>query len=175
MAATKVSLLEKLVDILITPTVVVIAIMIIGELFFNFEKYEPWVTIADVAVVCVFGLDLILKYRRVHDTKKFVRLYWLELLAVFPFYLVFRGFSILQDFISVGPTSEVAQRALHESSLLRESRELGVIAKEERLAGSAIRLVQRSLRLIAARLRHAYKRLRYAHHKVNNVQHYPTT
>jgi hypothetical protein len=166
MAAAKISNLEKIVDILITPAVIVIAVLIIGELFFGFEKYEPWLTIADLAVVGVFILDLILKYRRVHDLKKFVKLYWLEILAVFPFYLLFRGFSILQNLLPFGDSSEVLQRTLHETSLLRESRELEVFTKEERLAARGLRFGQRVLRLVAARLHHAYRRLRHAHHKV---------
>ncbi len=167
--ATKISNLEKAVDILITPAVLILAVLIIGEIFFGFEKYEPWITIADLAVVGVFILDLILKYRRVHDVRKFVKLYWLEILAVFPFYLIFRGVGVLQNILPFGESSEVLQRTLHETSLLRESRELEVFTKEERLAARGLRFGQRIIRLLAARLRHTYKRLRHAHHKVRTA------
>ena len=168
--AAKISNLEKLVDILITPAVIVIAVLIIGELFFGFEKYEPWITIADLVVVGVFILDLILKWRRVHDVKKFVKLYWLEILAVFPFYLIFRGFGFLRELLPFGESSEVIQKTLHETSLLKEARNLEVLGKEERLAARGLRLGQRVLRLIAARLRHTYRRLRHAHHKIKNIK-----
>ncbi len=166
--ATKISNLEKAVDILITPAVLILGVLIIGEIFFGFEKYEPWITIADLVVIGVFVLDLILKWRRVHDVKTFVKLYWLEILAVFPFYLIFRGFGFLQNILPFGESSEIVQRTLHETSLLRESRELEVLSKEERLAARGLRFGQRVLRLVALKLRHAYRRLRHAHHKIRN-------
>ncbi|MBI2041164.1 MAG: hypothetical protein HYT16_03600 [DPANN group archaeon] len=165
--AAKIANFEKLVDVLITPAVIALAILIIGELFFGFEKYEPWVTIADAAIVFIFVFDLILKYKRVHDVKKFVKLYWLEILAVFPFYLIFRAFALFRDF---GQGSEILQKTLHESVILKEGKELEVLAKEERLAGRLLRVGQRSVRIFAARLMHTHKRLIKAHHDIKNSQ-----
>lgn len=161
--ATKISKLEQLVDAMVFPAVVALAILIVGEIFFHFDKYEPWVTILDAAIVFVFILDLIMKWRRVHDIKKFVKLYWLEILAVFPFYLIFRAFAFFRDF---GQGSELVQKTLHESAILREGREIEALAKEERLAGRLLRVGQRSIRVLAARLVHAHKRLFKAHQDV---------
>ena len=155
--------LEKIIDVLIVPSVITLAILIIGGLFFDLEKYEPLVTIADTAVAFVFVTDLVLKYRRVNSVKKFIRLYWLEILAVFPFYLLFRVLTFASDF---GPASEILQKAFHESSLLKEGREIEAFAREERLAGRLLRVGQRSLRIIAARLVHAHKRLVKAHKEI---------
>ncbi len=164
--ATKIPKLEHLIDALVFPAVIALAILIIGELFFHFDRYEPWVTIADATIVLIFIFDLIMKWRRVHDAKKFIKLYWLEILAVFPFYLIFRAFAFFRDF---GQGSELIQKTLHESAILREGKEIEALAREERFAGRLLRVVQRAIRVFAARLVHARKRLIKAHHEVKKT------
>ena len=161
---TKISKAEKFVDWLITPAVIILTVLIFGELLFGFDQYEPWVTIADLTVVGIFVLDLIFKWRRVHNVKKFVKLYWPEILAVFPFYLIFRVLNITAGFLT--PAGE---RTLHETSLLRQSTQLKVIIREEELISRGVRLGQRLLRLVAARLVHAKDRLAFAHHAVRKA------
>ena len=157
----KISKAEKFVDWLITPAVIILTVLVFGELLFGFDKYEPWITIADLIVVAIFVADLFFKWQRVHDVKKFVKLYWLEILAVFPFYLLFRAVSFAGGLL--GPETE---RTIHQASLLRRSTQLRTIFQEEELIGRGIRLSQRLLRLLAARLVHAKDRVVFAHHKV---------
>ncbi|MBI4095723.1 MAG: hypothetical protein HY438_02585 [DPANN group archaeon] len=161
--ATRISRLEQLIDALVFPAVIALAVLIIGEVFFDFDKYEPWVTITDAIIVLIFILDLIMKWRRIHDVKKFVKLYWLEILAVFPFYLIFRAFAFFRDF---GQGSELVQKTLHESVFIKEGKEIEALVKEERLAGRFLRVSQRAIRVLAARLVHAHKRLVKAHHEI---------
>ncbi len=160
----RISKAEKFVDWLITPAVIVLSVLVVGELLFEFNRYEPWVTIADLGVVAIFVADLFFKWQRVHEIKKFVKLYWLEILAVFPFYLIFRAVNFAGSLL--GPEAE---RTIHEVSLLRRSTQLKAILREEELLGRGIRLGQRLIRLVAARLVHANDRVMFAHHKVQST------
>ena len=125
------------------------------------HEYEPWISIFDWIIVFFFAVDLTFKWFHVKAFKPFVKLYWIDILAVFPFYLVFRVYREAATFFRVGEeATEVTQRAAHELLLLRESevfkegrltKEVELL-REERLFARGIRLVQRLLRVLKARV-----------------------
>ncbi len=91
--AAKPGTIEAFVSRLVPFTLVLLLLIIIGELFYSdaIEPYSGWVDILDAIVVAVFIADLYFKYQRVRNVGQFVREYWLDLIAVFPFYYLFRS------------------------------------------------------------------------------------
>ncbi|MBI5398923.1 hypothetical protein HZB03_05655 [Candidatus Woesearchaeota archaeon] len=108
--------LEVLVDHLIPYLLIILLNIIIMEFFFKeaAEKYHALIVIADAFIVAVFVADLLFKYLRVRDIPLFIKNYWLDILAVFPFFLVFRifeGFGLLGG---GAETVSAAQKVVHE-------------------------------------------------------------
>lgn len=149
---------EDIVDILVFPATLLLAFLIIGQFFIHLEDYEPYATIADHFIISLFIVDLGFKWRHVHSLRKFFRFYWLDILAVFPFYLLTRTYLGFAQFIGGADVQEV----LHTIAGLRESQ----IIKEVKLLRTlrGIKLGQRIIRLIALRLRVTHNRMlrRYA-------------
>ena len=86
--------------------------------------------------------------------KVFIRLYWIDILAVFPFYLIFRVYLFFTEFVK---TAEQAQKALHEFILIRETKlveesfkEAEILAKTGR-AERLLKLAQRFVRISVGR------------------------
>ncbi|MBU0461570.1 MAG: hypothetical protein KJ574_03205 [Nanoarchaeota archaeon] len=86
--------IEVWVDKLIPYMLIVLLIIIVLEIFFKeiAEHYHIYIAIADGAVITVFVLDLIFKYIRIRNIPKFLKTCWLDILAVFPFFIFFRVF-----------------------------------------------------------------------------------
>ena len=86
--------IEVIVDRSIPYNIIVLLFLIIGELFF-YEQVQPyikWINLTDNFVVGVFVIDLIFKYIRIRNIPKFFRKCWMDIIAVFPFFLLFRLF-----------------------------------------------------------------------------------
>jgi hypothetical protein len=113
---------ELLIDKLIPWMLLLLFGIIAAEFFFEevVAKYHlhPWIIAADTLVVAVFIVDLVFKYQRVMKVDKFIKKYWLEILAVFPFILFFRFFEGIFSFF-------IAEEALkHSQSIIHETLEL---------------------------------------------------
>ena len=99
--------IEKTVDTLVGPALVIAAIIIILELTTDIEQWIwMFIEIADFSLITIFVTDLGFKYRRLHNPRMFVRKYWLDILAVMPFMLVLRVMEFLRvteiiDFIDI--------------------------------------------------------------------------
>jgi len=133
--------LEKFVNKAIPYVLVVLAALIILDNPFwslvDLVHYEPYVSILDYIVIAFFVVDLYFKWEKTRNVGKFVRLYWIELLAVFPIYLVSRAFILTSELFKTG---EEVQKILHETVLIRETRLLEEgerLARTERLAVEA--------------------------------------
>ncbi len=133
---------------LITPALILLFAIIIFELFLHIE--DPAIlTIVhtlDYFVIAVFVIDLIFIARKVKSMHIFFKHYWLDLLAIFPFALMFRAIDSLYLLFRVEQVA-VGQAVLHETV------EVGKVAsKVERLGKFSkftrgIRIVARLLRL----------------------------
>lgn len=144
---------EEIVDELVFPATILLGFLIIGHLFFHFEDYEPYATIADYFIISLFIVDLGFKWRHVHNLRKFFQFYWLDILAVFPFYLLTRTYLGFAQFLGGADLQEV----LHTVAGLRESRILKEIKVLRTLRG--IKLGQRIIRLIALRFRATHHKM----------------
>lgn len=141
---------EHFTDHIIPILVIALAIMLILENPFwtlvHLHDYEPWITIFDGLIVFFFAVDLVFKWFNTRDLRKFFKLYWLDIIAIFPFYLAFRAYAEVAAVFRVGEEiSEAGQKVAHEAVLLREARllreaeALGREAKEVRNAGRLLR------------------------------------
>lgn len=132
---------EKLVDKTIPLCLIVLLPIIVVELFYKdiAHHYHHEILILDGIIVAVFLADLVFKYIRVKNIPLFVKRYWLDILAVFPFYAVFRAFE--QIALIINPLSETfqsSQMILHEGLELEKEgskivKEAGKISRYEKL------------------------------------------
>lgn len=168
--------LELFVDKAIPYMLVLLTVIIILEFTRYAEPLHTPIIIADYIIITFFVVDLVFKWRHTRKVVPFIKLYWLDIIAVFPFYLVFRAFLVAREIVAAG---ETAQKALHEVALLREARllreaeflrEFRVLREAEAGAKYArevrlLRGVPRFLRLWKARfyLVHHHIRERSAH------------
>mgnify|MGYP001563541356 CR=1 FL=1 len=143
---------EKFIDKAIPPLVLLLGIIILLEFLNGLEEYLFWINLFDYVVVSFFVVDLIFKWYHTRLIVPFVRNYWLDILAVFPFYLAFRTW---QELVLVGQLSQEvgeAQKVAHEVVLLRETALLKEVEllKEARLLEEVklIRGVKMSQRIV---------------------------
>ncbi len=134
--------LEILVDTLIPYCVVILLFLIIGEIFFHNQiaPYHNIILIFDYLIVAIFIADLYFKYQRINNLKLFLRKSWLDILAVFPFFLMFRVYEEAALILRL-TTQEFrqGQTVLHEALELQKG--VGRWAKEAaRLAQEAERV-----------------------------------
>lgn len=130
---------------LIYPALVVLIGIIIFELFLNIENEMVlfWVHFADYCVITVFVIDLIFLARKSKNAKFFFKHYWLDILAVFPFVLIFKVFEFIIALRAAEEGVVVGQAIFHETV------EAGkVVAKTEKLTklGRTTRIVVRIAR-----------------------------
>ncbi len=163
---------ERFIDISIPFWLLGLALVIIASFFVHLENYEPWISIFDALVTVFFVADLCFKWYHVQNLKRFVRLYWIDILAVFPFYVVFRVWILVQSFAQAG---ESAQKIVHEAILLRESKLLeeaeflkkaDLALRESEGLTRALRFIERSLRLFGFRMHTAHAAVLKQHKQV---------
>lgn len=167
---------EHFTDHIIPWLVVGLAVVLILENPFwtlvHLEEYEPWVTIFDSAVVFFFVIDLAFKWERTKNIRSFLKLYWLDIVAVFPFYLAIRTYTEFAGILRIGEeATETAQKLAHEAVLLREAgavKEAEVLAKESRLARQA-GIIGRSTRAGARLLRAMKGRFYVSYHALMSI------
>jgi len=113
--------IELLVDKIIPYSLVLLFFLIIGEIFYAdiIEPYRIYVSITDGFIIFIFVIDLIFKYVRIRNFPKFFKSYWLEIIAVFPAFLVLRVVEEFVILVDLGETMQTvggtAQSALHET------------------------------------------------------------
>lgn len=143
--------LEKIVDIIIPYCLILLIFIIVLELGFHDFIYEHGlllpIEIADYFVIFIFVLDLIFKYIRVRNIRKFFRKYWLEIIAVFPFFLIFRLAELAFGLTEISEGVKTAQSITHSTTELEK--EVAVFKEGERLLkeGEKIAKIERSTRL----------------------------
>ena len=131
--------MELVVDKLIPWLVGILFIVIIIEFFFVdlAEKYHTIISLLDGFIVFVFVLDLIFKYERAKNIPDFLRNSWLDIIAVFPFFLFFRFIEGFTRLFMAPEVISTGQKILHEGLLLEK--ESAMIVKEVEEAGKVSR------------------------------------
>jgi len=142
--------IEKWIDRLM-PFMLILLAILIGLEFTEFgHKHHDLILTIDYFIIAFFIIDLSFKWAHTRNVVKFVKLYWIDIIAVFPFYLVFRLYAIATEAILVG---EQAQKLLHEAVLIRETRLLREAEYAAKFAkeGMFVRIFARGLRVLRAR------------------------
>ena len=85
---------EAIVKNLILPAIVILIVIVILQFFFFeiYMKYELFFRILEFNIVILFIVDLYFKYTHVSKFKEFVKLYWLDIIVIFPFFLIVTTF-----------------------------------------------------------------------------------
>lgn len=154
---------EHFVDRVIPFLVVLLGLLIVADVTMDIHRFEPWVSYADWLIVGFFATDLVFKWRHVRKVTKFLKLYWLDILAVFPFYLLFRAYVVIAELVVAGEKIKEAQQIAHEAILLRETKllkEAEVFTKEGRLAREA-ELIGKEARTLPRMLRFGQRLIRF--------------
>lgn len=148
---------ELLVDRSIPYLVIFLLCLIISEFFFRkqTEPYSFYINLVDYFIVGVFCLDLIFKYLKVRKIPEFLKHHWIDILAVFPFFLIFRLFEEMYLISNLPALLTQPPTLLHESlvlekegiRLLRVTERLGQLSRT-RIIVSLIRPLQRLPRLL---------------------------
>ncbi len=148
--------LEHIIDKIIPFLLLILLGIIIIDLFFHdiSDRYHLPIEITDGIIITIFIIDLIFKYHRARTIPNFIKRYWLDILAVFPFFLVFRVFEGAIDlFETFKGTFIEGQKIAHVGLELKELEvggKLERITKELPLAeetGAKITSASRSERL----------------------------
>jgi hypothetical protein len=109
--------IESIVEKIIPWTLIVLIFILIIE--YGFSSFviaynlQLWIDIIDGAVVSVFCVDLYFRYLRIKPFKKFLIESWLDILAVFPFVLMFRSMELFAGTTTASDILKAIQSALH--------------------------------------------------------------
>ncbi len=121
--ARKASKLEVFVDNLIPYAIIlIIAITVVEMVFASWaQKYFLIIDLIDLFILFVFFLDLLFKFIHSKSIPDFVKRYWLYIIALFPFFLVFRVIERFYHISTISPSSTIVL-GRYFASLLSESR-----------------------------------------------------
>jgi len=163
--------IEVVADKIIPYLVLILLALIVGEFthYKLIEDNKDIVLMADYFIVAVFIIDLSFKYYRIKDYKKFIKKYWLDIIAVFPFFLIFRLVEELVIIFRVSSELGESQKFLHtlieitrisretseEQRVLREIQEASKLERTTVLA-RIIRIGERIPRIL--RVFHFYEK-----------------
>ena len=109
--------IEVLVDKLIPYMLLILLFLIIGEIFFSdkLHYFSNLVSVVDYLIIVVFAVDLFFKYRHVRSIPRFLRNYFLEILALFPAFLIVRILEEILTITGLESTVRFSQEALEIS------------------------------------------------------------
>lgn len=129
--------IEVFVDKIIPFLLLILLVLIIGEIGYRsfMEEHRIIIDIIDGFIVFVFVLDLIFKYLRIRNLPKFLRASWIDIIAIFPFFLLFRLFGGLFGLFEAGETVGKTQKIVHvgfgiEKEIGSALKEGGALVKE---------------------------------------------
>jgi len=144
--------IEVWVDKAIPPCLIVLLAILVLDLgfpaFVEAHYLHPWIVLGDYIVIAVFVADLIFKWMRTRHIKPFVRKYWLDILAVFPFFLLFRLFEVAAGALSlvVSESTQTVQSILH-SGLEVEKEGVKVLREGEKFVKEGSRVAREAEKL----------------------------
>lgn len=136
---------EFFVDKSIPYLIILLVVVVVIDIFFKTtaHNYHTELYVIDSVIIGFFVVDLIFKYNRVRDIPKFLKLYWLDILAVFPFLMMLRVFeeillisegsvTTLRNMFHAGLVLE--EEVTAETKLTRIAKSSELIAKEGRIS-----------------------------------------
>ena len=81
------------------------------------EEHLLEMEIADNFIISLFVIDLAFKYRKARSMPKFIRSNWIDILAVIPFYMIFR---FVDEFILTSELVRESQQTVHIAAGIEE-------------------------------------------------------
>lgn len=101
--------LELFFDRMIAPALIILLIIVIFDIFLTELKYayENYFLYADILVISIFLGDLSFKFKHASNIKGFLSKEWLEILAIIPFFWIFR---LVESIVRIG---ELLQEIIH--------------------------------------------------------------
>jgi len=144
--------LERFIDKIIPYTIIILLFIIIRDLFFHefLIEYEHYIQLIDEIIIGIFIIDLIFKYKHTKTFRKFLKTSWLDILAVFPFYIILRFVEEIIIIFRFSETLETSQKLLHETIIVSE--ESGKIIKELEKTGKLASRIEQTGELSRIRL-----------------------
>lgn len=152
--------LEVIADRLIPYLLLLLVFIIIIDIFYKdvAEMYKFQIGLLDGFIVGVFLTDLIFKFIRTKNFPDFIKKYWLEILAVFPFYLLFRALELTFGFLELSGIIKQSQNIFHSGIELekevtlasREAREVEELGSRAGIFSRTFRSISRAPRLLEA-------------------------
>jgi hypothetical protein len=107
--------IEKVTDSIIPYCLIaLIGILIIDIFFVEIAHKYQFISYIDYFIVTVFCLDLLCKFHKTKHLADFFKHYWLDIIAVFPFFLLFRTIELVRGFsIIAGESTKEIQSFIH--------------------------------------------------------------
>ncbi|MEK6849632.1 MAG: hypothetical protein AABY01_03625 [Nanoarchaeota archaeon] len=172
---------EWFTDLIIPYLLVILAVELIVDnpfwTLYSLEHLEPFVHYLDNFVLFFFVVDLCFKWTHVRNLPRFLKLYWLDIIAVLPLYLGFRVYARFASIAATGEEIAELQKLTHEAVLAREARlikEAEMLIREEKLLKEAgpisrgLQTMERSLRFVSGRQEVAQMGMKHAILKSEN-------
>ena len=148
--------IESAVDASIPYLLVALVLLTVIELFSPeiVEAHFNEIAFADNSIAIVFAADLLFKYSRSKNLPQFVKRNWIDILAVMPFYMMFR---LLDEFLAASDLVNKGQQTIplvidverEAAKDMREIKEAKLVSRSERMLRE-IRILSRFPRLAKA-------------------------
>lgn len=140
--------IERWNTAIIPYSLIILAGIIIYDLFFHVDNpiINLIVEVLDGLVITIFVIDLVFLALKAKNAKIFFKNYWLDILAVFPFYFFFRIFGQLYRTALSAEEIFIGQKILHES--VEAEKEVAAAIKTER-GVKVLRSGIRSVRILS--------------------------
>lgn len=99
--------IESLVDRVVPFSLVVLFASVLSQFLYPevLSPYETYLSFIDWSIIFLLVVDLVFKFRKATSTRKFLRRYWLEIVAVLPFVVIirtFQGVALSVEFLTKG-------------------------------------------------------------------------
>jgi basic amino acid/polyamine antiporter, APA family len=112
------SKLDRVVQLLIPPSLVLLLLATIIELFFGVSSLGMFVDIFDAYIIIIFAIDLYYRWQENPHFIPWVKKYFLDIIATIPFNLIFLGVEGLV-FLQALRGIRIATRALRSTKYIR--------------------------------------------------------
>jgi len=118
------------------------------------EQYAHQIELIDEAIISLFVIDLAFKYRRARSIPEFIKAHWIDIIAVIPFYMIFR---LVDEFVLTSELVKESQQTIHiaegvekeAATAARDAKEIKVVARSEKMLRE-VRILSRAPKLAKA-------------------------
>lgn len=129
---------EKAIDEIIPILLLLFLVIIAAEVLFERQvaQFKNHIDLFDTALIGVLAADLFFKYQRMKSVPRFVAKYWLQIIAVLPFFIMFR----MLEYLQLTQLAATGTKLINETTTL--GRGPGLIIREAEKSGEISRAAQ---------------------------------